>query len=212
LAQGIDRRIARRTRLAIEQRDDYVWLAMTVPNFITLMRFLLVPPVIWGLMSGEYLIAFLGFLIAGISDGVDGFIARHYNQRTELGAWLDPAADKLLLVSVFVLLGWLGELPGWLVVLFVSRDVMIVGAIILSSLMGTTLEMRPIFVSKMNTAVQIGLAALVLAELALVGELALARTVLIVFAAFLTLASGFAYVLSWTRLMSVETNGEAKRE
>ncbi|MCU0832198.1 MAG: CDP-alcohol phosphatidyltransferase family protein [Rhizobiaceae bacterium] len=185
---------------------------MTLPNMITLLRFLLVPVVVWGLISAEYWIAFLGFVVAGISDGVDGFIARQFNQRSELGAWLDPAADKMLLVSVFLLLGWLGELPGWLVVLFVSRDVMIVGAIILSSLMGTTLEMRPILISKMNTAVQIALAALVLAELALIGDLPTVRMSLIVLAAFLTLASGFAYVLSWTRLMSVEPSGEAKRE
>lgn len=185
---------------------------MTVPNIITIIRFLLVPVVVWALISGEYGAAFAGFLVAGLSDGVDGFIARHFNQKSELGAWLDPAADKLLLVSVFILLGWLGELPGWLVVLFVSRDVLIVGAIILSSLMGTTLEMRPILVSKANTAVQIALAALVLAELALIGSLPEIRLALVWLAASLTLASGFAYVLDWSRLMSAETATEKERE
>jgi cardiolipin synthase len=185
---------------------------MTIPNMITILRFLLVPVVVWALLSGAYGVAFFCFVVAGLSDGVDGFIARQFNQRSELGAWLDPAADKLLLVSVFVLLGWLGELPDWLVVLFVSRDVLIVGAVILSSLMGTMLEMRPLLVSKANTAVQIALAALVLAELALIGELPVLRTLLIWTAGFLTVSSGFAYVLSWTRLMSAETGSEAKRE
>jgi cardiolipin synthase (CMP-forming) len=177
---------------------------MTLPNIITIVRLLLVPVVIWAVLGGHYQAAFAGFVVAGVSDGIDGFIARHFNQRSELGAWLDPAADKLLLVSVFLLLGWLGELPGWLVILFVSRDAMIVGAIILSSLMGTTLEMRPLLISKANTFAQIALASLVLAELALFGEMAQLRTALVWAAAFLTVASGFAYVLQWTRVMSVK--------
>jgi cardiolipin synthase (CMP-forming) len=177
---------------------------MTLPNAITLMRLLLVPLVVWALLTGSFTVAFAGFLIAGISDGVDGFIARNFNQRSRLGAWLDPAADKLLLVSVFVLLGWLGELPLWMVVLFVSRDAMIVGAIILSSLMGTVVEMRPIVLSKLNTAVQIALAALVLAELALIGMVPVLRSVLMWLAVGLTLASGFAYVRDWARLMAVD--------
>jgi cardiolipin synthase (CMP-forming) len=197
--------------LALKRQSTYIGLIMTIPNIITIIRFLLVPLVVWGLISGEYMVAFIGFMIAGISDGVDGFIARQFNQRSELGAWIDPAADKLLLVSVFVLLGWLGELPNWLVLLFVSRDVLIIGAIVLSSLMGTTLEMRPILVSKANTVAQIALAALVLAELALLGTQPEIRTVLVWVAAFLTLASGIAYVLSWARIMSAETPGETKR-
>ena len=74
---------------------------MTVPNFITIFRFILVPFVIYGLFKGETMLAFAGFVVAGVSDGVDGFIARRYNQRSELGAYLDPIADKLLLVTIF---------------------------------------------------------------------------------------------------------------
>jgi cardiolipin synthase (CMP-forming) len=165
----------------------------------------MVPLVVWSLLNGEYPLAFACFLIAGISDGVDGFIARHFDQRSELGAWLDPAADKLLLVSVYIMLGWLGELPDWLVVLVVSRDAMIVGAIILSSVMGTMVEMKPLLVSKANTFMQIALAALVLAELAWIGQWPNLHQIMITITAFLTLASGFAYVRGWMRLMSAES-------
>ena len=178
---------------------------MTIPNFITIGRFLMVPLVVWALLNGLYATAFTCFLIAGISDGVDGFIARHFDQRSELGSWLDPAADKLLLVSVYIMLGWLGELPDWLVVLVVSRDAMIVGAIILSSVMGTTVEMKPLLVSKANTFMQIALAALVLAELAWIGPSPNLHQVMIIITAFLTLASGIAYVRGWMRLMSAES-------
>jgi cardiolipin synthase (CMP-forming) len=165
----------------------------------------MVPLVVWSLLNSQYPLAFACFLIAGISDGVDGFIARHFDMRSELGSWLDPAADKLLLVSVYIMLGWLGELPDWLVVLVVSRDAMIVGAIILSSAMGTTIEMKPLLVSKANTFMQIALAALVLAELAWVGRSPNLHQIMIAITAFLTLASGIAYVRGWMRLMSAES-------
>ena len=178
---------------------------MTIPNFITIGRFFMVPLVVWSLLNMQYPAAFACFLIAGISDGVDGFIARHFDQRSNLGAWLDPAADKLLLVSVYLMLGWLGELPSWLVVLVVSRDGLIVGAIILSSVMGTMVEMKPLLVSKANTFMQIALAALVLAELAWIGQLKTVREIMVFVTAFLTLASGIAYVRSWMRMMSAES-------
>jgi cardiolipin synthase (CMP-forming) len=178
--------------------------ALTIPNFITIGRFLMVPLVVWSLLNGQYALAFACFLIAGISDGVDGFIARHFDMRSKLGSWLDPAADKILLVSVYIMLGWLGEIPDWLVVLVVSRDAMIVGAIILSSIMGTAVEMKPLLVSKANTFVQIALAALVLAELALVGAMPQTREFVVYVTAFLTFASGIAYVRGWMRLMSAE--------
>ena len=115
--------------------------------------------------------ALAGFLVAGISDGVDGFIARQFNQRTELGAYLDPMADKLLLVSVFVVLGFMGELPLWLVIAAVSRDALIVCAVLLSTDHGQSGRDEAAFVSKANTAVQIVLAAIVLAELAFAHQL-----------------------------------------
>ncbi len=184
---------------------------MTIPNFITIFRFVLVPFVIYALFKGHTALALAGFLIAGISDGVDGFIARRYNQRSELGAYLDPIADKLLLVTIFIACGYLAVLPLWLVYAVVSRDAMIVGAVVLSTIMGNPVEMRPLFISKMNTAMQIILAAFVLAELALVLDYPLIRTFLVWLVALLTALSAAAYLVQWLRHMAgfAESDGKS---
>ena len=175
---------------------------MTIPNIITLLRFLMVPAVVYTLLLGEMLPAFIIFVIAGVSDGVDGFVARHYNQQTELGAYLDPIADKLLLMTVFIMLAILGFLPQWLVVLVVSRDILIIMAVILSSVMAQPVDMNPIFVSKANTAVQIALAALVLAELAFGIGLGVLTNILIYGVAGLTILSAAAYLRVWLKHMA----------
>ena len=138
---------------------------MTIPNYITIFRFLLVPLVLYSIFAGQMTLALAGFVLAGVSDGVDGFIARRFNQQSELGAYLDPIADKLLLVSIFGVFGYLGQLPLWLVYLVISRDAMIIGAVVLSTIMGNPVKMHPLMVSKANTALQIVLAAFVLAML-----------------------------------------------
>ena len=170
---------------------------MTIPNFITLLRFLMVPAVVYALLLGEMLPAFVIFAIAGLSDGVDGFIARHYHQQSELGAYLDPVADKLLLVTVFIMLAILGYLPQWLVVLVVARDVLIVMAVLVSSLMAQPVDMNPILVSKANTAFQIALVSLVLAELAFGIRLGELTAILIYVVAALTILSAAAYFRVW---------------
>lgn len=104
---------------------------VTIPNFITIFRFLLVPAVVLSLLSDDVGWALVFFVVAGLSDAADGFIARTFDQRSELGAYLDPMADKLLLVSVFIVLAFMGELPLWLVVAAVSRDALIVAAVLL---------------------------------------------------------------------------------
>lgn len=175
---------------------------MTIPNLITILRFVLVPAVVLAMLQSRWELAFAGFLIAGISDGVDGFVARQFNQRSRLGAYIDPMADKLLLVSVFVVLGIIGQLPLWLVVAAVSRDALIVIAVLLSSVMSQPVEMKPLMVSKANTAVQIVLAALVLGELAFTLDLDPARPVLIMLSGLLTVASAAAYLVGWLRHMS----------
>ncbi|MFN3549043.1 MAG: CDP-alcohol phosphatidyltransferase family protein [Mesorhizobium sp.] len=181
---------------------------MTIPNIITILRFLLVPAVVYAMMTGEIGWAFAGFIVAGISDGVDGFIARQFNQRTELGAYLDPIADKLLLVSVFVVLGHMGELPLWLVIAVVSRDALIVGAVLLSYVMGRPVLVKPLFVSKANTTAQILLAGLVLGELSFATAIDNLRDALIVLAGLLTIASAAAYLVAWLRHM----NGDGESE
>jgi cardiolipin synthase len=175
---------------------------LTVATLITLLRFLLVPMVVLALLSERVDLALVCFVIAGISDAIDGFVARRFNQHTELGAYLDPMADKLLLVSVFVVLGFMRELPLWLVITAVSRDALIVAGVLLSTVMRRPVAMKPLMVSKINTAVQIVLAALVLAELALETAFGPTRTILIFASGALTVASAAAYLVGWLRHMS----------
>ncbi len=174
---------------------------MTIANLITLLRFALVPAIIFAMSQGEMGWAMAGFIIAGLSDGIDGFVARQFNQRSELGAYLDPLADKLLLVTVFAALGLLGELPIWLVILAVSRDGLIMGAVLLSTIMQHPIAMRPLFISKANTAFQIVLASLVLTELAFATSFGSARFWLIWTSALLTISSTAAYFVTWLKHM-----------
>lgn len=174
---------------------------MTVANMITMLRFVLVPAVVYCLLTMEWQLAFAGFLVAGISDGVDGFVARRFNQRSRLGGYLDPMADKALLVSVFIVLGFMGELPLWLVIAAVSRDGLIICAILLSTVMGSPVEIKPLMVSKANTAVQIVLAGIVLTELAFSADFGPVRPAFIVLSALLTVASAGAYLVAWSRHM-----------
>lgn len=176
---------------------------MTIPNIITIGRFLAVPAIIYALAHQQMQLAFALFLAAGISDAVDGFIARHFNQRSELGAWLDPLADKLLLVSVYIMLGITGKFPDWLVILVVSRDVLIVGAVVLSSVMAQPMEAQPILISKANTAAQIVLVAVKLSALAFSLSLDGVTQALTVVVAVLTILSAASYFRIWIRHMGV---------
>ncbi|WP_457298689.1 CDP-alcohol phosphatidyltransferase family protein [Phyllobacterium sp. P5_D12] len=175
---------------------------MTIPNYITIFRFILVPFIVMALLSGYVGAALIGFVVAGVSDGIDGFIARRYNQGSELGAYLDPIADKLLLVSLFVVLGFVKELPVWLVVIVVSRDIFIIGAVLLGAVIGKPLEMHPLLVSKANTAFQIILVAVTLADIAFDFSLTGSRVVLVWIVALLTAASATAYLMTWTKHMA----------
>ena len=141
-------------------------------------------------------------MVAGISDGIDGYIARRWNLHTELGAYLDPLADKALLVSVYVTLGFLKVLPAWLVILVVSRDVLIVGAFMLSLLMDKPVKVKPLMVSKVNTAGQIVFVVAVLAGLAMGWDIRPLLDLGMLSVAVLTAASGGLYLLEWVRHMA----------
>ena len=175
---------------------------MNLANLITVFRLLLVPAIIYLIGTEAFMAAFLVFLIAGISDGVDGLIAKRFDQATELGAYLDPLADKALLVSIFVSLGLLLELPFWLVILVVSRDCFIVAAVVLSWMLAKPVRMSPLFISKANTTGQIVLVAVVLGDLAFGLELYLLRDILIWAVALLTVASAANYLYDWGRHMN----------
>lgn len=175
---------------------------LTIPNLITLGRILLVPLVVWAIGSNAMLTAFILFLIAGVSDAVDGLIAKKFGQTSELGAYLDPLADKALIVSIYVSLNVADAIPRWLVILVVSRDIMIVGAVILSRIVGKPITVKPLLVSKLNTVAQILFAGFVLASLGFNFAMEPLRIALMISVAALTLLSVAFYLAEWVRHMS----------
>ncbi len=177
-------------------------IALSIPNLITLGRIMLVPVVVWAIVSGATWLAFLLFVAAGVSDAVDGYLAKRFNMTTELGAYLDPLADKALIVSIYLTLGINGDIPRWLVIMVVSRDIMIVSGVILSWLLGNPLKMKPLLVSKLNTVAQILFACVVLGSLGFGIEAYQLELVLMGFVAALTLLSVAAYLAEWVRHMS----------
>lgn len=175
---------------------------MNIPNTLTLARIVLVPLVVWLIITHEMLAAFVLFLLAGLSDAADGYLAKRFQWRTELGAYLDPIADKLLLVSIYVTLGFSDHLPAWLVIAVVSRDILIIGAFLLSWVLSRPVAVHPLPISKANTLAQIVLAGLVLAELGLGLGLHDLITFLIPLTGTLTMISAAAYFWAWLKHMA----------
>jgi len=175
---------------------------LSIPNLITLGRILLVPVVVWAIASGAMWIAFVLFLAAGVSDAVDGYLAKRFNMTSVLGAYLDPLADKALIVSIYLALSVNHLIPRWLVILVVSRDILIVGGIILAWVMGDPLKIRPLLVSKLTTVAQILFACVVLGSLAFNVKLDMVELVLMGLVGILTLLSVAAYVTEWVRHMN----------
>lgn len=172
----------------------------TLPNLITLGRLFAVPAAVWLMLQHRHDAAFLVFVGAGISDALDGWLARVRNARSRLGALLDPVADKALLVSVYVTLAAMEVLPDWLAILVVFRDLLIVGGVIMLWALGVPTRIRPLLVSKANTVAQIALAALALFlagwHVAAPGLL----SAMIWLVAATTIGSGAAYVVQAARL------------
>lgn len=175
---------------------------MTIPNLITIARLIAVPILIVMIMQQRWMAAFSLFVLAGISDGIDGFIARHFNMRSEFGAYIDPLADKSLLVSIYVTLAVVGEIPSWLAIVVVSRDVMIVAAVLLSWVMSRPVAIKPLIVSKLNTVAQLAFAAFVLAAQAFGWDSSGLEGIAMLIVAALTIASAGAYLGGWLRHMT----------
>jgi len=175
---------------------------LSIPNLVTLGRIILVPIVVLAITSGEMRAAFFLFLAAGISDAVDGFIAKRFHMASELGALIDPLADKALIVSIYVSLGIAGALPIALVILVVSRDIMIISGFMVAWLVGKPMPVRPLPVSKVNTVAQILLATLVLAEQGFGFDATPASIIVAGFVAILTLLSIGFYLAEWLRRMN----------
>jgi cardiolipin synthase len=171
--------------------------SVSLPNVVTLGRVILVPVIFWLLVNGSTQAAFVLFVVAGASDAVDGFLAKRFGLQTALGAYLDPLADKLLIVSIYVALGVLKALPSWLVIAVVSRDILIVVAVLLSWVIGQPMQIKPVAVSKANTAAQIVLAATVLAAEGFSLGLDQLRWVLVWITGTLTVLSLAVYLKAW---------------
>ena len=175
---------------------------MSIPNLITLARLLSVPVIIWLILAGALRPAMVLFALAGLSDAADGFIAKRFNQRSALGALLDPIADKVMLVSMFVTLGLADHLPDWLVILVVFRDCMIIGGFLFWTALGQRISWEPLMISKVNTAAQICLIGVTLGRLSFGVydyDLGLALTYLV---GATTLVSGGAYLVRWARTLA----------
>ena len=172
---------------------------MNIPNLITLLRIASVPLMVWLIVDGYLLWAFWVFVAAGISDALDGFIAKRFDMETELGKYLDPLADKALLVSVYVTLGIEGHIASWLVILVVFRDIAIVGGALLFETVTHSLTMQPLMVSKVNTVMQILLAMAVMANAGYGIAFDGALDVLVMLTALSTVLSGAAYAVKWVK-------------
>ena len=173
--------------------------ASDIPNIITVLRFLLVPPVVLLLLQEQFGLALLMFGVAGFSDALDGYLAKRFNWTSHLGALMDPLADKLLLVSSFITLGWLQLIPLWLVGVVILRDMVIVSGALVYNFRIERLEAEPTMVSKLNTVTQIMLVLAILFSQAVTALPFLWMDVLLYSVLMTTLWSGFDYVWRWSR-------------
>jgi cardiolipin synthase len=164
-----------------------------LPNLICLLRIALVWPLIQSLLAHDYRTAFWVFVLAAVSDGLDGYLAKRFAWTSDLGRVLDPVADKLLLVSLFLLATWLGLVPRWLTIMAVARDVMIgFGALTFIVIWGP-LRGRPMLISKLNTLLQLLYMLAMLASHGYQFPPAVVVDALAVLTGLTVLCSGFAY-------------------
>ncbi len=176
---------------------------MNIPNLITLSRLASVPLIVWLILDDDMMIAFWIFFVAALSDAADGIIAKHFDMETVFGAFLDPIADKALLVGVYLTLGNEGMLPTWLVILVVFRDILIVGGALLFQTVTQSLTMQPLMISKVNTFLQLVLVIGVLWTWAYgIGD-GIVIDLMGYIVAVTTLWSGVLYVATWSRRATV---------
>lgn len=175
-----------------------------IPNIITTIRILSIAPICWLLWKGAYPSALVLLVLAGLSDALDGFLARRNGWITPLGALLDPVADKLFVVSMFIVFGLKGSLPWWLVALVIGRDIVIVLGALAYRVVRGKLEMRPLMISKLNTGLQILLLGFTLLHVALYPLPSWFNHGLQWGVAVTTFFSGFAYIILWGRYALVD--------
>jgi cardiolipin synthase (CMP-forming) len=175
----------------------------SLPNLITLGRLVLVPAIVAMIAAQRWKEACIVFVIAGLSDAVDGWLANTFDLRSELGAYLDPLADKALIVSIYVALAIVEVLPATIAILVVARDIMIIGAFMISLIMRKPIKVKPLTISKLNTAAQISFAAMVLSVKAFEFPAGAWFDVSLYAVAALTLASTAVYFGQWIKHMNL---------
>jgi cardiolipin synthase len=168
-----------------------------LPNAISMLRVVLVAPICWLLLERSWSSALVLVAIAGVSDGVDGFLARHYGWQSRLGGILDAVADKLLLISCFVILAWLGEVPVWLALIVCGRDLVIASGALLWRLLIGRIYPQPTLLSKACTLMQIVYLLAVL--LALIHWPVPTSAVFAWLVMALCVVSGLDYVIRWSQ-------------
>lgn len=173
--------------------------ARDIPNLISIARIILVIPVVWTLLEGFYLWSVVLFAVAGISDAVDGYLAKHYHWQSRLGGLLDPLADKLLLIATFLSLAWLGMISWWLVAVIAARDLVVIGGGLVYNWLIAPFHAEPSWVSKLSTTLQIVLGVAALFHLALVPLPAVWFDWLEGAIAVAVITSGLGYVLEWSQ-------------
>ena len=183
-----------------------------LPNAITLSRIALVPVLILALKDQHYGLALALFVLAGLSDALDGFLAKRLNLVSRLGGILDPAADKILLISAYVMLTVLEQIPFWLMLTVAFRDLLIVGGYLVYVAHSGPVSMRPSTLSKLNTVLQITLIGVILVEKAEYLSYPGGVDVLIYAVFATTVASGLHYLWSWGVVRDIEHAGVAKRQ
>jgi cardiolipin synthase len=174
-----------------------------LPNLISLGRLVLVPAIIAMIATERWKEACIVFIIAGLSDAVDGWLAKTFDLTSELGAYLDPLADKALIVSIYVALAVVSVLPPTIAILVVARDVMIIGAFMIALIMRKPVKVKPLLISKLNTAAQISFAAMVLVVKAFGFPPGVWFDISLYCVAALTLASMAAYFGQWIKHMNL---------
>ena len=181
-------------------------IPINIPNTLTLLRILLTPLLAIFLIKHLFDFALLTFAIAALSDAVDGLVARLFRQKTTLGAFLDPAADKLLLITAFVTLAIQELIPSWLAVIVITREVLILSGVALFTITGHAFEPRPSILSKITTVAQIAgvLFVLVRPHIPEIAQLRL-QSPLFWFAAGMTIVSGFQYIYRGLNILQEES-------
>lgn len=170
---------------------------LTIPNLLCAFRIALTPFVAWLLIEGRFEPALWIFVIAGISDGFDGFLARSLKQTSRLGVYLDPIADKLLVNTTFIVMAFLMLLPWWFVAIVLLRDVLFLMAYGFSEIRGRRAEVAPIMVSKVNTGLQIILGSAVLVQAAYGWPLGYAVIALLAVIVVTSVFSAYGYFSRW---------------